>query len=983
MKPDFALSLSQEGIVLFHRAPDGWDELGTVAVDSTDLLAELATLREKGLAAANLGRAAALPCKIVLPNDLVRYIALDDPRAGETEILAALDGTTPYRLTELAHDHRTGGGRTHIAAVARANLDEAEAFAIEHGFAPVAFVATPEPFTFPGEVNFGPTRIAATILPAGETFEPDDEGVPITPAAFAAEIREPGPATAGVVTDDGTLPEPPVAEAQPPADAGAEDMPPVPAPEPGESEASDPAPATEPAFGDAQAPLPDTDDTREDEADNPATEETPGKESADAASGPPPVFASRSRPQGIAPALPPLVHAPARPPAPEVGERTGEPVFSRRSLRAVPAGEGTRQDSPLATPATPPEPAADGDRITPLAAPARPVTLPKMPGQHAARDVEPAPEPARPHRRIGLGLVLTLMLLAVLAAVALWSTTLEGGLSAFLDRETRPTAATTPTDARPADPVAAAGEAERIATTGLDPAAGPGPEAASLSPELPDGPGPDAETPGAATPDANERAPGLPDLAQPDTDGTGGTDLPFAATEPDVSGLLARGEARPETAPDAADLLAVAAGAAVVGTLVAPEEADRVYEATGVWLRAPRLPLLPRGEALDELALSAADPARDKVAPVALAEGPGLAPDPGLPMQPDPPPAGTTITRDARGIIVATPDGVLLPTGITVFAGAPPVVPPTRPGTPPPPPAIEAAAMVEASGIRPPARPESVLQAAIAAGAVEAEEQPEEAVLEDASDDDDGAAIEAPAGGVALALVAPALRPQARSESAVPPPSWEGTPPPNRPASFASLAAPEAQPPEPAAEDPLAETLSAIVAGPDPLQGVTASAVPQAQRPDARPRNFNRVVQTQTEILARASTAAPAAAPASEPAPAAQPAAGPATSGNLTREEEAEAATEVSTVAAPATGPTPGGAAQAATVSRAINLREINLIGVFGPQSARRALVRLANGRLVRVGVGDSLDGGQVVAIGDGFLNYAKRGQTYSLQVPG
>ena len=80
--------------------------------------------------------------------------------------------------------------------------------------------------------------------------------------------------------------------------------------------------------------------------------------------------------------------------------------------------------------------------------------------------------------------------------------------------------------------------------------------------------------------------------------------------------------------------------------------------------------------------------------------------------------------------------------------------------------------------------------------------------------------------------------------------------------------------------------------------------------------------------------------------------------------------------------PVPGGVARAATQEDVIRLRQINLIGVYGRPNARRALVRLSNGRYVRVEVGSALDGGQVTAIGDNALNYVKRGRTYALELP-
>lgn len=74
--------------------------------------------------------------------------------------------------------------------------------------------------------------------------------------------------------------------------------------------------------------------------------------------------------------------------------------------------------------------------------------------------------------------------------------------------------------------------------------------------------------------------------------------------------------------------------------------------------------------------------------------------------------------------------------------------------------------------------------------------------------------------------------------------------------------------------------------------------------------------------------------------------------------------------------------ARAATEENAINLRRINLIGVYGQPSSRSALVRLSNGRYVKVSVGDRLDGGRVAAIGESQLRYVKGGRNMTLQMP-
>ncbi len=80
--------------------------------------------------------------------------------------------------------------------------------------------------------------------------------------------------------------------------------------------------------------------------------------------------------------------------------------------------------------------------------------------------------------------------------------------------------------------------------------------------------------------------------------------------------------------------------------------------------------------------------------------------------------------------------------------------------------------------------------------------------------------------------------------------------------------------------------------------------------------------------------------------------------------------------------PSSASVAQQATVRGAINLRQVNLIGVYGQPSNRRALVRLANGRYQKVQVGDRLDGGQVRAIGENELSYVKNNRAIVLTMP-
>lgn len=82
--------------------------------------------------------------------------------------------------------------------------------------------------------------------------------------------------------------------------------------------------------------------------------------------------------------------------------------------------------------------------------------------------------------------------------------------------------------------------------------------------------------------------------------------------------------------------------------------------------------------------------------------------------------------------------------------------------------------------------------------------------------------------------------------------------------------------------------------------------------------------------------------------------------------------------------PPPAGAsvAQAATIRNGLRLNQVNLVGVYGSSSSRRALVRMPGGRFVMVTVGDRLDGGRVAAISADSLVYTKSGRNVTLEVP-
>jgi type IV pilus biogenesis protein PilP len=80
--------------------------------------------------------------------------------------------------------------------------------------------------------------------------------------------------------------------------------------------------------------------------------------------------------------------------------------------------------------------------------------------------------------------------------------------------------------------------------------------------------------------------------------------------------------------------------------------------------------------------------------------------------------------------------------------------------------------------------------------------------------------------------------------------------------------------------------------------------------------------------------------------------------------------------------PSSASVSRQATIEDAIRLNKINLVGVYGVPSDRRALIRLPSGRYVKVKVGDRVDGGTVASISDSALTYKKGSRVIALEMP-
>jgi hypothetical protein len=338
---------------------------------------------------------------------------------------------------------------------------------------------------------------------------------------------------------------------------------------------------------------------------------------------------------------------------------------------------------------------------------------------------------------------------------------------------------------------------------------------------------------------------------------------------------------------------------------------------------------LPATEGTEAIYLASIDPDTATSDAIALPPATLFASSPRPAALPSPAPAGTTFDRSADGLVVATPEGALTPDGVLVRLGPPPLTPPPAPNRPAPdavaaaPAAAEVVIATTEPEVRPRARPTGLV------------ERFERATL----------------GGRTRAEMA-ALKPEPRPVSAQ------------------------------------AEAVAEAPAEPSDY------AVAVSIAPRDRPENFAARVATETAVAAAlAAPPPPAPEPAPEPAPvvvAAAPAAAPAPA--PAREEPSARARapeadeyadgEPETASAAPDIPTTASVARQATIRNAMDLGDVNLIGVYGTERDRRALVRLPSGRMVKVEVGDRLDGGRIAAIGRDELRYTKGGRNITLEVP-
>jgi len=897
MKPNFALDLSHDGIGLLHRGADGWHSVGNVSLDDPEFSEKLGFLRQTAAALESSG----VTTKLVIPNSQIRFITAEAPGPTDAErneqVRDALVGTTPYPIDELAYDWTESDGAVLVAAVARETLDEAESFAVEHGFNPVSFVATPNPGTFStAEPFFGASAASETLLESGVKVEPDVKAVRVLgPAAIAATetpAADPTPdphatlalevdavIAAEAVLELDVIPEPETTPEPAPEDTTESELEITPEPEadavfeegmdksdsdaPRDEMAHEPVPDEAPTpdedltlAGVTAAELPDLDDqlpappapafsTRRATKDA-ATEEEDGQALQRIEN-----IESRLAilPEGRASRTPKLagVSRGSEKPAPEPIERTPPPPVAKSPPQTQTKPQAKSQAKSQAKPAKTPR---NNAKVIPPSIAAVPLSLPESATPTAYPETETEEQamtvfgarkkPAQSGKPRYLGLSLMVALLAILGGVVLWSTF-------FLNDTT--------TDRR---------------------------DEQTENPTLATGTNAVSDAVAMLTEPSIQREADAGEVLAP---------APLEAAE--IAPVAELQEPEPQTQP----LISA-------NTPLTPQAAQTAYEDTGIWQLAPRAPGPLREDEINSLYITSVDPQIASQDAIALPEFSGSIRDTALEVQGSPAAHSAAFVLDERGLVIPSVDGTLTPDGVMVFAGAPPVKPGVRGNRVP---QVVVVPDLTVAGFRPKPRPTDLVQQ------TETAQETEQL------------------GGYTRAQLA-SLRPKPRPYELRPPQNEE----------------------PPATEEPVVaevpEALPDAVPEVVPEGPVSALAVVLSSAPKHRPRGFAKLVE-------RSRAAAPT--------------------------ERATAATAVprnQTVQPSA--PSRASVARLATTKNAINLRRTSLIGVYGSPSKRRALVRLSNGRYVKVKVGERVDGGKVAAIGQSELRYIKGGRTVILRMP-
>lgn len=964
--PDFAMSFTQEAVVLERRDGRLWRPLGQARFAGPDLAATLNEMR---------GRAGGVPGRLdtvlVIPDDQILYTTVTVPVGSDTPaaLARALESMTPYPAADLAFDwcpSETGDIETlRVAAVARRTLQEAEDFARAQGFRPSGFLARPGDARFEGDPDFGPSRLSSEQAERPPFSEPDLTQARIT----APEVEDVMPEVSAPAAPSAAI----VSRITPHHVAPAKD--------PGGADrmgAAATAPATPPAqVGDTDALA---------SLESPSSPSAPavirhGQRHADPAS-------RRLSPRAEA------VHqraaeARARRPEPQdQASRSGSGLTARLTgikVGRLPAmimgllaalvvvlwlfGGGSEPDRIAGTGQPEPAPAAD-PAADPAAAPAAvgladpaPAATEATPADAGPVETAPASDPAT-------------------AAEDEDPAQTADDLAA-LQAPPEHAGATAPTDQPADDPL----------TRALNEAIQGGPDGAAPETSQAETPVPDAPRVEAAA----DPAPARPDPAA--TASTAPSPDAAARAAAAANTLRLRSSARPPSSPPAR-----AAAPAEPDTRPAvpsdPLPFARRTEAEPVRLtgvRPPERPARGRPAAAPQPAPQPA-PIQQAPAPAApAAETPAAAPRP-APVRPRARPDGLTLLEEGSRSEDRA-DAPLTDSERAFLLGLLHDLRTAQLGSSGPSDA-ERDVLIRLADARPQRKPVAVARPsgdavrAAVAQAVAASDRPEPRA---------DAAAPLPAAA-SIAGLSRSARPSARPGGLAA--SSGGDPGPGR-ASLSGKAVEDAIAAAVASSTALpgAVALTALSSSALPPRrrgGSSANAAPTAPTADdlraaaaaqqeqaaiEEQRRMDAALQAQAEARARARAAADAQAEANARAQAeararaqaeAEARAAAARKQNYTP-PEAEKEPEVAANVAVARGQ--GSAAANATIKDGITLSRTQIIGTIGAGKASRALVRLSNGRVITLRLGDKINGGTITDIGNSRITYVKGGRPQQLSV--
>lgn len=643
MKPNFALNLGHDGITLLHRSQGGWHTAGKVSLEDPEFNQKMGYLQQTAAALENGG----VTTKLVIPNSQILFKTIDatgpDGPERHSQIRTALDGTTPYDIDDLAYDWCDQGGAISVVAVARETLAEAEAFAVEHGFNPVSFVATPENGRFQGEPYFGTSMAAKALLDAGQTVERDAEiiniiGPVLMPEKKAEKQPEPEPVKIKQAAEPAAketsaqkaeavkpLPDNPAQETDKPAALKLDS-------------AEKPVDILSPAIPDPTSSTPDAPVFSSQRAGSTDTD-TGTNAPSDAAAKRLEKTESRLAilPEGKLPLAPKLGGA-------NRGSQNKKPAEPEKPAGIAPAkpAKPAVKPSPVTKPQTPPEILATA-KTQVLNNPAPPRIAPDSttdkPAKTTGFGALQMPEiPAKPRY---LGLKLLLVLLAIFAIIIIWSSYFLNDATTFWrgNDAAEPVQTTAQTAAQQPDtiPDTTVGDALAMLTQ-----------------------------PTITRPASLEKPDDAVDDIQADLE-IEPEPVPESTMQPEVE-MQAEPEAQIQTA-EAQQLPAPPLNS---------DEAQNVYADTGIWQRAPDTPIEPAQDETRTLFMTSADPKIMWSDAIALPRSAEVLNAQSLENQASPAAQSTEFNLDERGLVTATAEGAMTPDGVLVYLGAPPIKPVLR-----------------------------------------------------------------------------------------------------------------------------------------------------------------------------------------------------------------------------------------------------------------------------------------------------------------